>query len=100
MQITRHSKQRIVQRSNANFFCEAVKIAKIAYRSGKTINYYADCRKFSEYLRRKRAQTCECSIRVYQGNIFIWKGRSHVLVTAHPIPVRFKTELEAVGKWK
>lgn len=99
MIITQHSKQRIVERDElVNSFVEAKRVAKIAFTSGKTMGYFQDCPRFSEYLDYKRSQTNDCSIRVYRGNIYIWKGRKHRLVTAHPIPERFKKELEAANK--
>lgn len=99
MRITRHSKQRIIERdSDVNYVAEAKKAAKQAFAHGKTITFYNKCPKFQNYLRSKKAQASECSVRVYHGNIYIWKGRKRTLVTAHPIPDRFHQELEAQGK--
>lgn len=97
MRITRHSKERIVQRDVAvESFAQAKRVAKQAYTAGKTIGHYQSCPKFHEYLRGKKAQTCNCSIRVYRGNIYIWRGKNRTLVTAHLIPDRFNNELEAM----
>lgn len=99
MIITKHSKQRIVERDNGvNSIAEAKKVAKQAFTAGKTITYYNKCPKFQEYLRRKKSQASDCSVRVYRGNIYIWRGRKRTLVTAHPIPDRFHKELEGEDK--
>lgn len=101
LQITKHSKERMVERDEQVMdFAEAKRIAKIAFRSGNTINDYQCCPKFAEYLRRKKNQTSECAVRVYHDNIFIWRGKARALVTVHPIPDRFHTELIAKGKMK
>lgn len=99
MRITQHSKQRIVERDErANCIADAKRTARQAFASGKTVGYYQKCPKFYSYLQKKRAQACECSVKVYHGNIYIWKGHKHTLVTAHPIPERFHKELEAMHK--
>lgn len=99
MRITRHGKQRIVERDEGvKSIAEAKQVAKLAFRSGKTINDFQKCKNFSRYLRYKASQTCECSVKVYRGNIYIWKGRQKSLITAYPIPERFHEELEAMNK--
>lgn len=96
MKITKHSKERIVERDEkVSCYTEAKRTAKQAYISGKTLNHFQKCPSFYNYLWNKKGQARNCSIRVYHGNIYIWKGRSKTLVTAHPIPDRFKNELEA-----
>ncbi len=94
--ITKHSKERIVQRTNAVSFTEAKKLARQAKISGKTINYFQRYPKFFSYLQNKRSQTNDCSVRVYQGNIYIWRGKTKSLVTAHPIPDRYIIEMEVI----
>lgn len=95
MRITKHSKQRIIERDDGvNYISEAKKVAKLAFTAGKTIADYQKHVAFYEYLKRKKEQTHDCSLRVYRGNIYIWKGRKKSLVTAYPIPNRFKKELE------
>lgn len=95
--ITRHSKERIVQRTEGcESFAEAKKLAKQAKRSGATINQFQKFPKFFSYLQNKRNQTNTCSIRVYRGNIYIWRGKD-TLITAHPIPERYIKEMEAIG---
>lgn len=91
--ITRHSKERIVERTEGiSSFAEAKRLAKQAKRSGSTINEFQDCPHFFSYLQTKRNQTNTCSVRVYRGNIYIWRGKD-TLITAHPIPTRFHEEL-------
>lgn len=100
MTITKHSKERIVERdSGVKSFAQAKRVAKQAFISGKTINYYQKCPKFCNYLRNKKSQTWNCSIRIYRGNIYIWRGSKHTLMTAHPIPDRYKTEIQAANLW-
>ncbi len=92
--ITKHSKQRLVERADGvNNFAEAKKMAKQARISGKTINSFQKSPNFFSYLRNKHSQTNDCSIRVYKGNIYIWKGKGRTLVTVHPIPDRFIDEI-------
>lgn len=93
--ITKHSKERIVERvEGVNATLDAKKVAKQAWISGKTINHFQTNPAFCNYLRRKRNQTNNCTVRVYRDNIFIWKGKkNHHLVTAHPIPERFMREV-------
>lgn len=96
--ITRHSKERIVQRTEGcESFAEAKKLAKQAWHSGATINQFQKFPKFSAYLRNKRHQTNTCSIRVYKGNIYIWRGKK-TLITAHPIAERYIKEMEEINK--
>lgn len=92
--ITMHSKQRIVERTEGvTSFAEAKRLAKQAKQSGKTLNDFQKYPNFFHYLRNKKSQTNSCSIRVYRGNIYIWRGKDK-LVTAHPIPDRYKLEME------
>ncbi len=95
MQISVHSKKRIVQRvQGVENFHDAKRMAKQAKISGKTIDYYSNCPKFFHYLQYKSEQTHECRVRIYKDNIFIWHGKSQTLVTAHPIPKRFQKEID------
>lgn len=92
-QITRHSKERIVERTNGvNSLYEAKKLAKQARISGKTINDFQKYPRFFSYLQNKKRQTNSCSIRIYRNNIYIWRGKN-ILVTAHPIPERYLEEM-------
>ena len=91
MIISKHSKERIVERdSEVQNFAEAKRVARHAFASGKTIDAYIKYPEFFRYLQHKKSQSYDCSIRIYRGNIFIWRGKSKILVTAHPIPDRFK----------
>lgn len=93
--ITKHSKQRIVERvDGVNNFADAKRLAKQARISGKTINHYQNCPRFFSYLQKKKNQTNDCSIRIYRDCIYIWRGSKHSLVTAHPIPDRFSEEIK------
>ena len=94
--ITRHSKQRIVERTDGvNSFDEAKRVAKQAKRSGQTINDFQRFPRFFAYLQAKKGQTNTCSIRVYRGNIYIWRGKN-TLVTVHPIPERYMVEMDNI----
>ena len=97
--ITQHSKQRIIERTEGvESVAQAKRLAKIARISGKTINQYNKYPRFFSYLQNKKSQTATCCIRIYQDNIYIWRGRNHVLVTAHPIPDRYKIEMEEIDR--
>ena len=99
--VTRHSKERLVQRNeDIGSYATAKRVAKIAWTSGKTINSFVIYPKFFSYLTNKRDQSNACSIRVYQDNIFIWRGKKHTLVTSHPIPDRYKEEIELINRQK
>lgn len=93
--ISKHSKERIVQRiGDITTFAEAKRLAKQARVSGKTINYFQKYEKFFSYLQNKRNQTNDCSVRVYRGYIYIWRGKNKTLVTVHPIPTRYIEEMD------
>ena len=93
--ITKHSKERIIQRTEGvETKAEAKKLAKQARRSGQTLNDFQRFPNFFRYLQNKKNQTNSCAIRVYRGNIYIWRGKD-ILVTAHPIPDRYIKEMEA-----
>ena len=97
MRVSQHGKQRIVERDNGvSCIAEAKKVAKLAYSAGKTINSFQMIPSFYTYLQHKRNQTRDCSLRVYRGNIYIWRGSKRTLVTAYPIPDRFRKEIEEV----
>ena len=97
--ITRHSAQRLIERDDSvDTTLQAKRTAKIARVSGKTIGCYQRYPKFFSYLQNKKGQTNTCSIRIYQDNIYIWRGKSHSLVTAHPIPERYKAEMEEIDR--
>ena len=99
--VTRHSKERLVQRNETiDNYAVAKRVAKIAWHSGRTIGEYNAYPKFFSYLTNKRNQSNTCSIRIYQDNIFIWRGSHRNLVTSHPIPDRYKEEMELVDKQK
>jgi hypothetical protein len=93
--ITQHSKERIIERTEGvSSFVEAKRIAKQAWLYGNTINYYQSYDKFFSYLQNKKSQTNSCSVRVYKGNIYVWRGKKRKLMTAHPIPKRYIKEME------
>lgn len=95
--ITKHSKERIMERTDGvGNFADAKRLAKQARVSGKTINYYSKYPKFFSYLKNKRDQTNDCSIRIYRGCIYIWRGKNKTLVTAHPIPDRYVEEMNVI----
>ena len=95
MRTSYHARARIVERDeSANCHNDAKKLAKIAFNSGDTINCYQKYPKFFAYLSYRRGESATCRVRVYRGNIYIWKGSKKTLVTAHPIPERFIKEME------
>lgn len=93
--ITAHSKQRIVERTEGvNSISEAKRMARQAKVSGKSINYFQKYPKFFSYLQNKKGQTNTCIVKVFHGNIYIWRGKQKALVTFHPIPDRYIKEME------
>lgn len=94
MNLSKHSKERSVERvEHVNCFAEAKRNAKIAYRAGKTISYYDSKPQFSAYLQSRKRTSNSSTIRVYKGNIYIWRGKHKTLTTVLPIPERFFDEL-------
>lgn len=94
IRISKHGKKRIVERTDGiDSISEAKKTAKLAFNSGKTINHFQRYPKFFNYLQNKRDQSNGCRIRVYRGNIYIWKGKTKILVTAHGIPNEYIIEM-------
>jgi len=95
MRTSYHSRSRLVER-NEDIRChpEAKKLAKLAFKCGDTINNYQRYPQFFSYLSSRRNESITCRIRIYRGNIYIWKGNNKTLVTAHPIPDRFIKEME------
>lgn len=95
--ITKHSKQRIIERTEGiASMAEAKRLAKQAKRSGQTLNDFQTYPRFFSYLQSKKNQTNTCSIRIYRDNIYIWRGKD-TLVTAHPIPERYVKEMEEIN---
>ena len=95
MNLSKHSKERSVERvEHVNCFAEAKRNAKIAYRAGKTISYYDSKSQFSAYLQARKRASNSSTIRVYKGNIYIWRGKHKTLTTVLSIPERFIEELE------
>ena len=97
--ITAHSKERLIQRDeNVNTVAEAKRTIKQAWTSGQTVGNFQRYPRFFSYLTNKRDQSNTCSIRVYHGNIYIWRGRNRSLVTAHPIPDRYIEEMRMIDE--
>ena len=82
--LSKHSKIRLVERDkDINFFREAKRAAATAYRSGKPIGDFQN-------------QTNTCTIRIFHNIIYIWRGKTKTLVTAHCIPERYLQEMEEI----
>ncbi len=97
MRTSYHARARIVQRDvETECHSDAKKVAKIAFRSGATINQFQRYPKFFRYLSDRRDESNTCRVRVYRGNIYIWKGNTKTLITCHPIPDRFIQEMKEV----
>lgn len=97
MRTSYHARARIVQRDEGvDCHAAAKKVAKIAFRSGSTINNFQRYPKFFRYLSDRRDESNTCRVRVYRGNIYIWKGNTRTLITCHPIPDRFVQEMKEV----
>lgn len=97
MRTSYHARARIVQRDeSANCHSDAKRLAKIAFRSGDTIDKYQKYPKFFAYLSKRRRESQTCRVRIYRENIYIWKGNQRTLITVHPIPDIFVKEMEEV----
>lgn len=95
--MSRHSKERSVERvDGVESFSDAKRYARQARISGKTIDKFIKYPHFFSYLQNKNSQTNTCTVRVYRDNIYIWRGNRQTLVTVHPIPDRYKKEMEAI----
>lgn len=98
MRTSYHARARIVQRDEiASCHNDAKRLAKIAFLSGDTIDKYQKYPKFFDYLSKRRNESQTCRVRIYRGNIYIWKGSKKTLITAHPIPDRFIKEMEEIS---
>jgi hypothetical protein len=94
--ITKHSKERIIERTEVETVSDAKRLAKQAKVSGKTINCYQKYPRLFSYLSNKKGQTNNCSIRVYHNCIYIWRGKNKTLVTVHQIPDRYIEEMNMI----
>lgn len=95
--ISFHSKERSKERVDGvetNY--DARRLAKQARSSGRTVDKFLKYPRFYSYLINKNNQTRTTSIRVFHDNIYIWRGASQTLVTVHPIPDRYKKEMEEI----
>ena len=96
MIITQHAKQRIVQRDDSvNTIAVAKRNAKIAYNSGYKIHELAGyCPHITAWMRRKKGQNGnDAKVRLYQNNLYIWRGKKKRLVTVLPLCENFQREL-------
>ena len=97
MKITKHGMERLLERdeelSNRHL---AKRKATIAFHSGLTISKLEkDYPKIAEYMevKRGRANRRNSSIRLYQGNLYIFRGRNKKLVTMYKIPEFLEEEM-------
>ena len=95
--LSNHSKERSVERvEGVETFSDAKKCAKQAKQTGATIDKFIRYPNFYSYLQNKRYQTATTRIRIFKDNIYIWRGNNQTLVTVHPIPDRYKDEMEVI----
>lgn len=102
MTITTHAIQRIQERDDSvNGSYVAKRQAKIAYQSGMVIGKFSNSGPFFDYLsNRKRRNGANSSIRIYNGNIYIWRGNAKKLVTVLPVPDKYQEAYAAVVNGK
>lgn len=99
MRITKHAKERIIERNElVNSVAMAERNAKIAFRSGITIGRVDKLSpELASYMRNKKHRNgSNSTIRIYQNNVYVWRGDNHRLVTAHPVPEYLKEEAAKV----
>ncbi len=98
MRTSFHARGRIVERDEeVNSRVEAKKVAKMAFRCGAVIGDFQKYPKFYDYLSRRRSESNTCRVRIFRGNIYIWKGKTKTLITCHPIPDRFVAEMQKIN---
>ena len=98
IRMSNHSKERSKERvEGVETNHDARKFAKQAWQYGKHINYFQKHPKFFDYLKQKSMQSRSTHIRIFRDNIYIWRGSTKTLVTVHPIPDRFKEEMEGLN---
>ena len=98
--LSNHSKERSIERvEGIETVADAKRCAKQAYLYGKTLNNFISYPRFFSYLQNKKNQTRTCSIRIFKDNIYIWRGKgtNKTLITVHPIPDRYKQEMEVIN---
>ena len=97
--ISNHSKERSKERvEGVKTNYDAKRFAKQAKVSGKPIGLFQKYPRFFSYLQNKNNQTRTTRIKIYKDNIYIWRGATQTLVTVHPIPDRYKKEMEEIDK--
>ena len=94
--VTQHAKQRIQERNElVTSTALAKRNAKIAYNSGYKIHQLAGyCPHITAWMRKKKGQNGnDAKVRLYQDNLYIWKGKKNRLVTVIPLTEENKQEL-------
>lgn len=97
MLITQHAKQRIQERNDTiNSVALAKRNAKIAYHSGYKIHQLAGyCPHITAWMRKKKGQNGnDAKVRLYQNNLYIWRGKKNRLITVLPLHEKHLEELK------
>ena len=97
MLITQHAKQRIQERNDTiDSVALAKRNAKIAYHSGYKIYQLAGhCPHITAWMRKKKGQNGnDAKVRLYQNNLYIWKGKKNRLITVLPLHEKHLEELK------
>ena len=95
--VTQHAKQRIQERNElVSSAALAKRNAKIAYNSGYKIHQLAGhCPRITAWMRRKKGQNGnDAKVRLYQNNLYIWRGKKSRLVTVLPLYEELQEELK------
>ena len=95
--ITQHAKQRIQERNDSvTSAALAKRNAKIAYNSGYKIHELAGhCPHITAWMCKKKEKNGnDAKVRLYQNNLYIWRGKANRLITVIPLSEKLKEELK------
>ena len=98
MTITQHGKMRLVERNDKVDNYEAAKRnAKIAFNSGYCIHQLAEhCPRTADWMRCKKEKNGRTArVRLYQNNLYLWRGTHKNFITAIPLPKILRKEVES-----
>lgn len=97
MTITQHSKQRLIERNDkVDNYENAKRNAKVAFNSGYCIHNLAEsCPRTADWMRYKKEKNGRTArVRLYQNNLYLWRGQHKRLITVIPLPKVLREEVE------
>ena len=88
MKLSKHSKQRMIERTNFNHD-ERRKLFQNALRYGKVPHNMKEG-PLKQYLMSKQ---WKCKVKLYKGYVFIYSKNSKILYTMYELPEKFREEV-------